>query len=90
MIKYEGAVWMASSLGVTLNGVPLTVTQSVMALMWTLDDWREHLDERLAEAESAVNARLGRATRDQWRPTVHENGVGIVHQGCFYEIGKLP
>lgn len=90
MIEFEGAVWAASSLGLTLDGTPGVVAHSVMGLMWTLNDWREHLDERLAQAAHAVNTALRRAACGDWAPTIYEGSIGIAREGCFYPIATLP
>lgn len=68
----------------------MLVTQAVMGLTWTLNDWREHLADRLAAAENAVNQHLNRSVDERWEPTIHDNAVGIVRGGCFYCIGELP
>lgn len=90
MIEYDGAVWAAASLGQTLDGTPMLVAQAVMRLTWKLNDWREHLVDRLTAAEHAVNEHLGRNVDEDWEPTVHDNAVGIVRGGCFYCIDELP
>jgi hypothetical protein len=90
MIEYDGAVWSAASVGQTLDGTPMLVAQAVMGLMWRLNDWREHLMDRLTAAEHAVNQHLGRNVDEEWEPAVHDNAVGIVRGGCFYCIGELP
>ena len=90
MIEYDGAVWAAASVGQTMDGTPMLVTQAFMGLTWRLSDWREHLVDRLTKAEHAVNQHLGQKVDEDWEPAVHDNAVGIVRGGCFYCIGELP
>ncbi|MCW3033110.1 MAG: hypothetical protein JWM60_1455 [Solirubrobacterales bacterium] len=89
-IEVDGAVWAAASLGMAMDGTPLLVAHAAMGLAWTLDDWREHLDERLREAAEGVDQTLGHKAVGDWEPTVHAGEIGIVRDGCFTPIGRLP
>jgi hypothetical protein len=90
MIEFDGHVWAPASIGLTLDGTPVLVANAVMHLTWTLNDWREHLPERLAEAELAVNEALGYETAGEWTPSIYQGNIGIVRDGCFHPIAKLP
>jgi hypothetical protein len=90
MIEYDGAVWAAASLGMTLDGMPLQVAQAVMMLMWALDDWRAHVEDWLDDAAVAVNEALGEQVEGEWAPAIYDGDVGIVRAGCFHPIARLP
>jgi hypothetical protein len=90
MIECDRAVWAAASLGLTLDGTPMRVAQTVMGVSWTLNDWRGNLTARLAEAERVVNEQLGRTAVGDWEPAIHGNTAGIMRDGCFVAICELP
>jgi hypothetical protein len=60
-----------------------------MVVMHTLDDWRAHLDERLAEAARAADPAAAREVTGEWTPIVHDGWAGLVREGVFQRIVAL-
>jgi len=86
-IEVDGKVF--TTLGQTLAGTPYSASQLMMAVMHTLREWREHLDDRLAEAAIAVDRAAGRKVAGERTPTVHEEIAGLQRDNVFCRIVAL-
>ena len=82
MVEVDGKVYMAPALGQTTAGTPGTATRQSNLVMHTLRDWREHLDDRLADAADAVDATAGHSVSDEWIAAVRED-VAALKRGEF-------
>jgi hypothetical protein len=58
-------------------------------VMHALRDWREHTEERLTQASSAVNAAAGREITTDWQPIVHNECLGLLREDVFHPIVAL-
>jgi hypothetical protein len=86
-IETDGKVFM--TLGQSLAGEPYSASRLRMVVMHTLNDWREHIDERLAEAARAVDAAAGREVRGRWEAVVHDECIGLQREDVFHPIAQL-
>jgi hypothetical protein len=86
-IEVDGKVF--TTLGQTLAGTPYSASQLMMTVMHTLREWREHVDERLAETAVAVDRAAGRKVAGEWTPTVHEEVAGLQREDVFCGIVAL-
>jgi hypothetical protein len=69
-IMVDGKMWSSTALGQTLDGSASPAACESAALMHVFREWREHTDERLAEAARQVDALAGRAVTAGWEPIV--------------------
>jgi hypothetical protein len=88
-VEVDGKVWAAAAIGQSSSGEPYAASRLRMLVMHTLDDRREHLDERLAQAALAFDAAAGRDVTGDWEPSVDNEWAGIVREGEFHPIGAL-
>lgn len=85
--EVDGSVF--ATLGQSLTGEPYSAQRLRMTVMFTLDDWREHLAERLGEAERAVDELAGRKVRGDWEPIVRNGWAGLQRENVFHRIVSL-
>jgi hypothetical protein len=90
MIMVDGKMWASAALGQTTDGSSSAPARHSAVLMHIFHEWREHESERLAEAASAVDTLAGRPVTAEWEPFVHEERIGLLREGAFYEIADLP
>lgn len=76
-------------LGQTLAGNPLSASMTSMKIVWTLRAWEEKFDERIAEAEQAVDAAAGREVRGDWQPMIYHEQAGLLREGIFHPVVAL-
>jgi len=86
-IETEGKVFM--TLGQSVAGEPYSAQRLRMVVMHTLDDWREHIKERLAEAAVAVDTAAGREVTGDWESVVHNECAGVQREEVFHPIAQL-
>ena len=86
-IETDGKVFM--TLGQSFAGEPYSAQRLRMVVMHMLDDWREHIEERLAEATVAVDAAAGREVTGDWEPVVYNECAGLQREDVFHPIAAL-
>jgi hypothetical protein len=89
MVEVDGKVWAAAALGHALDGTPMRAAQTRMALVHALNEWREYPDERLADAEHAVDKAAGRPVTGKWKPVVYDEWAGLQREDVFHPIARL-
>ena len=89
MVEVEGKVWSAAAIGQTLAGEPYAASRLRMVVVHVLNDWREHLDDRLATAARAVDTAAGREVTGKWTPIVHDGWAGLVRETVFHRVVAL-
>jgi hypothetical protein len=85
--EMDGKVF--ATLGQSFAGNPYSANQLRMVVMHTLNDWREHLTERLEQASQSVNEAAGREVGGDWEPVVHEGCIGLQREDVFHPIAQL-
>jgi hypothetical protein len=86
-VVVDGKVFM--TLGQSAGGTPYSATQLRMIVMDTFRQWEEGLEERLAEAERAIDEAAGERVREDWEPMVHDGWAGLARGDAFYGIVEL-
>lgn len=68
--------------GQTVGGTSLTISRRVMNLMWELNDWKRHGEDRLIEA--------ARGSFVYWLPAIQGERCGFLGGNQFVGIADLP
>jgi hypothetical protein len=79
-VEIDGAVYMPR--GQTLGGTPLDIARRATSLLWQLQDWRGHVDDRLREEVGGEFA--------YWVPVIRDDLCGFADGGRFVSLGRLP
>jgi hypothetical protein len=83
----DGKVFM--TLGQSTGGTPYSAARLSMVVMHTFREWHEELEQRLAEAERAIDEAAGEPVRGEWEPTVHDSWAGLARGEVFFGIIEL-
>lgn len=89
MIVLDGKVWASAALGHSADGAPMRAAQLAMAVVWAIEQWREHPDELLAQAARAVDEAAGRRVAGDWEPVVSDECLGLRREHVFHCIARL-
>jgi hypothetical protein len=85
--EMDGKVF--ATLGQSLAGNPYSANQLRMVVMSVLNDWTEHLPERLQQAAQDIDEAAGRQVAGDWEAVVHEGCAGLQREDVFYGVVSL-
>jgi hypothetical protein len=78
-----------TTLGQTAAGAPVAASMFRMKVVWMLNDWRDNLDERLAEAAQLVDEAAGRKVGGEWTPIIYDGCAGLLREDVFHAVISL-
>lgn len=89
-VEIDGKVYSPRVIGQMADGGSTVAARQAMGFVAQIDDLRWNFSDRMAAIRTEGERVAGRALPGEWEPAVSEDGFGLLQDGVFIQIGKLP